>query len=274
MYVYQIIYSIVAIVVPWFVKKFISDRAIDKVAAKLRLEEYAAKPIKKMFTVIIYIIAFFFLLGIWGMRGTLTGLLAGAGFAGIVIGLAVRGVVSDLLSGVIIFFDCPFKIGDALVVGDVGGQVLDIGMRSVKIRSWDGVYVTIPNSKICSEVLKNYTHYNRRRLEINVGVDYETDLEIARKAISKALQREDLPILKDPEPLVFLDKLAGSSIDFKILFWFQYDIPMSFFNLKGRLIQAIVEEFRKQKITIPFPQVTISSREEAELAISTGQNDR
>lgn len=262
--IYQIIYSIAVIVAAWLVKKFVSDRLIDNFTKKQKLEEHIARPIKKFFTIIIYIIVVFVLLGIWHLRGTLAGLLAAAGFAGIVIGLAVRDIISDLLSGIIIFFDRPFKIGDALVVGDVGGQVLDIGLRSVKIKSWDGVFVTIPNRKIYAEVLKNYTHYDRRRLEIDVGVDYDADLEKVRKAISKALQREDLPILKDPEPLLFLEKLAPSSIDFKILFWFKYDIPMSFFNLRGRLIQAIVEEFRKQKIAIPFPQVTISPREGSE----------
>ncbi|MEA3485829.1 MAG: mechanosensitive ion channel, partial [Candidatus Aerophobetes bacterium] len=94
--------------------------------------------------------------------------------------------------------------------------------------------------------------------------DYNSNLEKVREAIDKILQREDLPILKDPEPLVFLEKLGPSSIDFKIFFWFKYDIPMSFFNLKGKIIQAIVEEFRNQGVGIPFPQVTISSREKSE----------
>lgn len=265
--VYQIIFSIAVIAAAWLGKKFISDRTIDKYTKKLKLQEHIVKPIKRIFAIAIYIVAVFILLAIWNLTATLTGLLAGAGFAGIVIGLAVRDTVSDLLSGIIIFFDKPFKIGDALVVGDVGGQVLDIGLRSVKMKSWDGIFITIPNRKICSEVLKNWTYYDRRRLEINVGVDYDSDLEKSKEAISKALQREDLPVLKDPEPLVFLEKLGPSSIDFKALFWFKYDIPMSFFNLKGGIMEAIVEEFRKRKITIPFPQVTISPKEGTELPI-------
>jgi small-conductance mechanosensitive channel len=248
----------------WLVKRYVSDRLIDNFTKKLELEEQAAQPIKKFFAIVIYIVAIFVLLGIWRLRGTLTGLLAGAGIVGIVIGLAIRDIISDLLAGIILFFDRPFRVGDALVIGDVGGKVLDIGIRSVKLKTWDGVFATIPNRKVCSEVLKNYTKYNQRRLEVAVGVDYDSNLEKVQEAITKALNREDVPILKDPEPIVALERLDASSINFKVLFWFQTDVGIPWITLRGKLIQAIVEEFRKQKISIPFPQVTISSREESE----------
>ncbi len=262
--IYRIIYSIIAIVAAWLVKKFISDRLIDNYIKKLKLEEHTAKPIKKFFAVIVYIVVIFVLLGIWHLRGTFTGLLAGAGVAGIIIGLAIRDVVSDLLSGIMLFFDRPFKIGDSLVIGSVGGKVLDIGLRSVKLKTWDGVFATIPNRKVCSEVLKNYSKYKQRRFEIVIGVDYDSDLEKVRKAIAKALNRKDIPMLKDPAPTVALVGLDASSINFKILFWVGADAGMPSANLRGKLIQAIVQEFRAQEISLPFPQVTISSRGEAE----------
>jgi small conductance mechanosensitive channel len=262
--VYQVIYSILAVAAAWFVKNFVSDRLIGNFTTKLELGDHESKPIKKFFAVIIYIIAIFVLLRIWHLRGTLTGLLAGAGIVGIVIGLAIRDIISDVLAGIILFFDRPFKIGDSLVMGDVGGKVLDIGLRSVKLKTWDGVFATIPNRKVCSEVLKNYTKYNQRRLEVVVGVDYDSDLQKAQEAITKALNREDLPILKDPEPIVALETLDASSINFKVLFWFSTDAGIPWITLRGKLMQVIVEEFRKEKISIPFPQVTISPREGSE----------
>jgi len=259
---YQVIYSIIVIVCTWLIKRFVSDYFIDRHAQKLKLEERISKPIKNLFGIILYIIAIFILVGIWGLRATLTGLLAGAGMAGIVIGLSLREIISDLLAGIIIFFDRPFSIGDALVIGDIGGQVLDIGVRSVKLKTWDGVYTTIPNRKVCSEALKNYSKYSERRLEVAVGVDYDSNLEKVQKALTKVVMRKNLPILKEPEPIVALETLDASSINFKILFWFKTDIGIPWIVLRGKLIQAIVEEFRAEKITIPFPQVTISSREE------------
>ena len=262
---YKIISSIGVIIAAWLAKKFISDRLIDNFTKKLKFKDHAAVPIKKTFAILIYVIAVFVLLGIWGLRGTLAGLLAGAGIVGIVIGFATRDIISDLLAGIILFFDRPFEIGDAVVVGDIGGKVLDIGLRSVKIKTWDGVYVTVPNRKIYCEIIKNYSHYNTRRLDFTVGVDYDSDLNKVREILTRILQREDLPILRDPAPVFFLDKLGPSSIDFKILFWFKYEdmekAGISFFNLKGQIIQAIVEEFKKEGITIPFPQVTVSERE-------------
>jgi len=259
--IYRIIYSLVTILAAWAFKKFIIDELIDRSAERIKLKEHVTKPLKKFFSFVVYIIAFFILLGIWGLRGTLTGVLAGAGIAGIVIGLAVRDIVSDLLAGIILLFDRPFKIGDAVVFGDVGGKILDIGIRSVKLKTWDGVFVTIPNSKIYSGVVKNYTKYDRRRLEMVVGVDYDSDLNKVEEAIRRVLNRDDIPILKDPEPIVALETLGPSSIDFKVLFWYSYDVEMPWITLRGKLMQAIVEEFRKNGITIPFPQITISSRE-------------
>lgn len=262
---YQIISSIGVIILAWLAKRFVSDRLINKFTERLKFKDHAAAPIKKVFAVLIYAVAIFVLLGIWGLRGTLTGLLAGAGIVGIVIGFATRDVISDLLAGIILFFDRPFDIGDAAVVGDIGGQVLDIGLRSVKIKTWDGIYVTIPNRKIHAETVKNYTHYNTRRLDFSIGVDYNSDLKKVRRAIGKVLARKDLPILEDPAPFYFLEKLGPSSIDFKIFFWFSYKVMkekgMSFFNLKGEIISYLVEEFKKQNINIPFPQVTLSQRE-------------
>ena len=258
---YRIVYSVVVIVVAWLIKKYVTDSMVDAFAKKQKVGAGASKPIKNFFGIIIYVAAFFILLGIWNLRTTLTGLLAAAGMVGIVIGLSLREVLSDLLAGVILFFDRPFKVGDSLVVGDIGGKVLDIGVRSVKLKTWDGIFASIPNRKVTSEVLKNYSKYTQRRLEIIVGVDYDSDLERVRKAMDRALAIDDLPILKDPKPVVALETLDASSINFKVQFWFSTDSGMPWMSLRGKLLQAIVEEFRKEKITIPFPQVTISSRE-------------
>lgn len=257
----RVVYTVLVVIIAWLAKKYMMDSIVDAFAKKQDVEAGASKPVKNFFGIIIYAIAFFVLLGVWNLRTTLTGLLAAAGMIGIVIGLSLREVLSDLLAGIILFFDRPFRVGDSLVMGDIGGKVLDIGARSVKLKTWDGIFATIPNRKVASEVLKNYSKYTQRRLEIVVGVDYDSDLEKARKGIERALGRKDLPILKDPEPLVALETLDASSINFKILFWFSTDIDMPWISLRGKLMQAIVEEFRKERIAIPFPQVTISSRE-------------
>jgi len=207
---HQIIYSVITVGAAWILKRLVADRFVEDYAKRLKLEEQASKPVKNFLTVVVYVIALFVLLCIWELRATLTGLLAGAGMVGIVIGLSLREVISDLLAGIILFFDRPFRVGDSLVVGSVGGKVLDIGLRSVKLKTWDGIYATIPNRKVCSEVLKNY---------------------------------------------------STSSINFKVLFWFSTDAGVPWITLRGKLMQAIVEEFRNRKISIPFPQVTLSSRE-------------
>lgn len=94
--------------------------------------------------------------------------------------------------------------------------------RFVEDYAWDGIYATIPNRKVCSEVLKNYSKYKERRLELVVGVDYDSNLEKVQATIAKALAREDLPILKDPEPVIAPETPDTSSINFKVLFLVQH----------------------------------------------------
>jgi len=263
MLVTRIVSSAVVVVVAWILARYVISRLIMAYATRLGLEAHTAQPVRRVLVGIVYVVAFVVLLGIWGLRGTLTGMLAGAGIAGIVIGMALRDIIADLLAGVILFFDRPFKIGDAMTMGDVGGTVLDIGIRSVRLKTWDGVYVTIPNSKVYAGVVKNYSHYDRRRLEMVVGVDYDSDLNRVQEALRRVLKRGDIPVLEEPEPIIALESLSGSSIDFKVLFWYGYDTGMPWITFRGMLMQAVVEEFRREGISIPFPQVTISQRDAA-----------
>ena len=264
---YQIIYTIGIIIGVIIVNKVIK-RAVSRFAEETKLEAGVSKPVTKLLSVIVYIIAILSLLGIWGLKGTLTGLFAGAGIIGIVIGFATKDILSDLLAGLMLFFDKPFRIGDAININDLWGSVKDIGLRSTKLKTFDGKFVTIPNNKIAKSVVTNVSVYKEegRRLDLIVGVDYNTNLDKARKALEKSikkLQKEGM-IKEEPKHRIFLDELAGSSINFKVMFWYSPEYTkekeMLFFEVKGKLIQTIKEQFEKQKINIPFPQVTLSER--------------
>ena len=170
---YRALGSLVVVLAAWLIKKHLTDSMVEAFTKKHGVEASTSKPIKNFFGVIVSLIAFFVLLGVWNLRTTLTGLLAAAGIGGIVIGLSLREVLSDVLAGVIFFFDRPFKVGDSLVVGDIGGAVLDIGVRSVKLKTWDGVFATIPNRKVASGVLEDLPYHGgvHRRVR-STGQDF------------------------------------------------------------------------------------------------------
>ena len=146
------------------------------------------------------------------------------------------------------------------------GTVLDIGLRSTKIKTFDGKFVTIPNSKVASSVVTNVSVYEGRRLELIVGVDYNTDLKKARKAIENTifiLEKNGM-IKKEPKTKIIIDEFAGSSINFKLMFWYDpaytKEHEIFFTEIRGALIEEIKRQFDKVGITIPFPQVTVSNR--------------
>lgn len=262
---YQAAYTI-GIIIGAFIVSRILDRAIGKFAERARFDKHTARPIMKLVNAAVYIAALFFLLGIWGLKTELTGLLAGAGIAGIVIGFATKDIFSDLLAGIMLFFDRPFKIGHTVNIEKLWGIVEDIGIRSTKIKTFDNKFIVIPNSKVAKSIITNVSIYEGRRIELNVGVDYKTDLKKAEKAIRRALvklQKQGM-VLKDSEKrknLIFLNSFGDSSINFRILFWYDPEYTKKhgiwFGIIKSEFIDAIHREFKKSRIGIPFPQVDV-----------------
>lgn len=262
---YRVVYSI-AIIIGMFIAVRIIDGTLFRFAKRARLEPHTVNPIIKLVNVLIYGVTILFLLGTWGLSAPLSALLTGAGIAGIVIGFATKDILGDLLAGIMLFFDRPFKIGHAINLNDIWGSVLDIGIRSTKVKTFDGKFVTIPNSVIAKSIVTNLSVYEDRRLEVEVGVDYDTDLKKAKRAVERAvkrLEREGM-IKEEPKTRVVIDSFGDNSINFKILFWYNNDYmkehDMMWLELRGELVNTIKREFDRDKISIPFPQVTLSER--------------
>ncbi len=258
------LFSLVAFIAAIVIKKFVADKAIYSFAKRTHPENYrtVSIPISQFFAVIIYIILFFSLLYIWEIGGTLYSLLAGAGLAGIVLGFAAQDVLKNIIAGIVLFFDRPFKIGEYIQVGGVIGEVRRMGLRSTKVKNLEGVYVNIPNSKLNEDFIYNYKRYDKRRLDFVLGVDYSTDLDKAEKAILtalKGLQKKEI-ILSEEKVIVFPEAFDSSAINFRVIYWVNLSKQPLIFRVKGDVIKAIYKEFKKQKIIIPFQQVVVSQR--------------
>ncbi|MFB6176146.1 MAG: mechanosensitive ion channel family protein, partial [Halobaculum sp.] len=125
----------------------------------------------------IYVFTLLVVLGMWGVD--VSGLLVGAGFAGIVLGLAARQTLGAVLAGFVVLFSRPFELGDWVVIGDQEGVVTDITIVNTRLRTFDDEVVMIPNDIVTSEEVLNRTRNGRLRINVDVGVDYETDLQQA-----------------------------------------------------------------------------------------------
>jgi len=199
----------------------------------------------------IIIIAF---LGVSPTLGiNLSGLIVAGGILGIIIGFASQSVVSNLVSGIFILAEKPVKIGDQIEVEGVRGIVEDVNILSTVIRTFDGLYVRVPNDKLFVSNIVNFTANVARRFEFMIGISYSSDINKAIELIRQIA--EDHPfVLKNPEPLIFVYEFADSSVNINARFW----APASeWFNVRTELLQKIKEAFDENGIEIPFPQRVI-----------------
>ncbi len=204
------------------------------------------------------ILSVFALLGLPYVGVNPSGLIAAGGFAGLVVGFASRSVVANLVSGVFLMLERPIKIGDQVLVGDVAGFVEDIQILSTIIRTYDGLFVRIPNEKLFTSNIVNVVANPVRRFEYVVGISYKDDAGKAIEIIRRVIDEHPFA-LKNPEPQVFVNELGESSVNIVVRVWSPSSV---WYNVKTELLWKIKVELEKAGIEIPFPQRVVWLRGE------------
>ncbi len=182
------------------------------------------------------------------------------GSLGVGIGFGLQSIVNNLFSGIIIAFERPFHIGDQIEVGSMAGTVKEIGIRSSKIKTYDGSDVIVPNGDLLNEHLVNWTLSDRhRRADLTVGVAYGSDLKKVKELALQILQDHPM-VLNTPPPGVLLKELNSSSIDFRLLFWTDVDVRL---GVENDVMFTVDQVLAENGIEIPFPQMDVHiSRED------------
>ncbi len=179
-----------------------------------------------------------------------TSLVALLGAAGLAIGLALQGTLSNVAAGVMLLSLRPFRIGEAVDVGGTAGSVEEFGLFVTKLRSFEGVPVFVPNSQVWGSEIKNFSRAERRRIDLAVGVGYDDDLDRALATLRSVVEAEPR-VLIDPEPLVKVTSLGESSVDLLVRVW---TLPADFLVTSYDLTLAIKQRLDAEGFTIPFPQ--------------------
>jgi small-conductance mechanosensitive channel len=176
-----------------------------------------------------------------------------AGALGVGIGFGLQNITNNFVSGIIILFERPIKVGDRIQVGDVYGDVVSISMRSTTVVTNDNISVIVPNSEFISSTVVNWSHTDRNvRFNIPVGVAYKEDPEKVRDLLLQIAGNEE-GVLKKPVPDVLFDEFGDSSLNFNLRVWTDtYTTTPGI--LKSRLYFEIFKKFKEQNIEIPFPQ--------------------
>lgn len=194
-----------------------------------------------------------------GMLGIdTTSFLAMIGAAGLAIGLALQSSLANFAGGIQILVFKPFKVGDTIEIRSLIGVVKAIHLMQTSLLTPDNKTIYIPNASIVSGDIVNYTNQDKRRVEINVGIGYQSDLKLA-KSLIEALFKEDKRIIKDPVPFVGVKQLGESSVDLVIRVWAKTE---EYWDVYFSLIEKIKYCFDENGIEIPFPQREIRIRQD------------
>lgn len=228
----------------------ILKRTILRVLSKTSIEEgtrYVFARIIQYVVVVVGLLISFQFIGL-----DLSGLAVIFGFLSVGVGFGLQNITSNFVAGLILLFERPIRVGDRLQVGDIEGDVVAINIRSTTIRSINNVHVIVPNSDFISNSVVNWSYGDKKvRLDVVVGVSYNSDLETVIRALEE-VAAENADVMKKPEPEVFLVEFADSSWNMQLRVWIRD--PKTHRHVRSALNCAIVHKFRQYNIEIPFPQ--------------------
>jgi len=175
------------------------------------------------------------------------------GAAGFAIGFALQGSLANFAAGVLILVLRPFKVGDYIIGAGEGGTVQEIQLFTTVLATPDNVKIMVPNGKLFGDIIKNFSTYDTRRVDLVMGIGYSSDIQKAYDVMMDIITK-DARILSDPPPQIAVSELADSSVNFVVRPWVKKE---DYWNVKFDLTRKIKEAFDENNIEIPFPQQTV-----------------
>lgn len=252
--------AVLILIVGWWA----AGRAAALVRHSLKNTKFVDATLKPLASSIVrYVILIFVIVAVLSNFGVeTTSIIAVLGAAGLAIGLALQGTLSNIAAGVMILILRPLKIDEFVEAGSISGTVVEITLFTTLLKTPDGVFISAPNSQIWNSAIKNYSRNPTRRLDIKVGISYNDDVDAALEFL-KNLVASDERVLKDPEPMSFVATLGESSVDLTARGWVATsEFWPTFFDLTRKS----KTELEAAGFSIPFPQRDLHVIESAETA--------
>ena len=201
----------------------------------------------------LYVILIFIIMGLFGIATTSA--VAVLGSAGVAVGLALQGSLSNFAGGVLILLLKPFRVGDYIVEHSGGkeGTVTEISIFYTKLLSADNKMILVPNGTLANCTVTNVSGMEKRRVDVEVGIAYEADIRTAKEVLKK-VAAEDEARLKEEEPVVFVDSLGDSSVNMGVRIWVAAE---NYWSTKWRLTENVKYALDEAGISIPYPQLDV-----------------
>ena len=242
--------AIIIYIVGRFIIKQIG-RLLSRILEKRKLEISVQTFLKSLVSILLNLILAFAIVSRLGVETTsFAALLASAGVA---LGMALSGNLSNFAGGLIILVFKPFKVGDYIESPNASGTVREIQIFHTILVTVDNKVIYVPNGSLSSNAITNYNKQETRRAEWVFGVEYGEDFEKVREVLQRIIDADDR-ILKDPAPMIALGALSASSVDIKVRVWTK---SADYWNVYFDMNKIVYDTFNKEGIGFPFPQLTV-----------------
>ncbi len=246
----NIITAILILIIGNWISKKVAD-SVGKIMTKKQLDGAVVGFVHNLLRYVLLAIVLVAALGRLGVETA--SIVAVVGAAGLAIGLALQGSLSNFAAGVLIVTFRPFKSGDFVDIGGVSGSVTSIQIFSTVLTTPDNKMVVVPNGTVISSPITNFSKYDTRRIDYVIGVSYTADLQKTKAALTRAVEADER-VIKELGLTVGVHELADSSVNFVVRPWVKTE---EYWNVYFDLLQAIKEELDKEGIEIPFPQMDV-----------------
>lgn len=243
----KVLAAIATLVIGLWIAKIIVKGSV-KMLTRSNVDIALISFLKGLISILLKILVYITALGMLGVQ--MTSFIAILGAAGLAIGFALQGSLSNFAGGVLILFFKPFKVGDFIERGDESGTVEQIDILYTTLNTPDNQTVIIPNGDLANSPVTNYSEKEIRRAIFPVGIGYKSDMKKAREVILKVLH-DDERTLPEPEPIVVLTNLGDSSLDLSVRGWTKTD---DYWEYLWDNLEKIKTELDNAGIEIPFPQ--------------------
>lgn len=256
----KILISLAIYFVGRFLARFLSN-LISKAVFLSSKDEILASFIRSISYFLLLLISVIFALSELGINTS--SLVALIGAAGLAIGLALQNSLQNFAAGVMILIFKPFKKGDFIEAGGTSGKVEQMGLLMLELRSGDNKTILVPNGKVFSDCITNYSRNKVRRIDLIFDIAYEADIQQAKEIINQCLAN-DKRVLQSPQPLVAVGNLAASSVQLFVRPWVRTG---DYSDVQYALMEQVKIAFDKANIAIPFNQLDIHFPENSEIAV-------
>lgn len=244
----QIVGAVLTLIVGWMIAGWIKGATIRGLKRVPNMDDTLVPFLATVVRIAILTIVVVAVLNQFGVETT--SIIALLGAAGLAIGLALQGTLSNIASGVMLLMLRPFKVDEYVEAGGLAGTVVQIGLFTTELKTADGVFLTVPNSSIANQAITNYSRNATRRINLVMGVSYDDDIEGASQVLLD-LMKADERVLADPEPQVLVGALGASSVDLSMRCWAKTD---EFWPVHFDLTKKSKLAIEAAGYSIPYPQ--------------------